>query len=129
MKKGVVYYYIIENLNLFKLQNPTIHTQIISETTNIPEFLKILKETRKEEIEKTIHVEEQLKDRNIEYTHVLELLEKDSVGILKQNDNTFKLYYKDTDSNDMVIIISYRSEKLHLVTLFLHDIKRRVRYV
>ncbi|CAF30039.1 hypothetical protein [Methanococcus maripaludis] len=96
---------------------------------NIPEFLKILNETQKEEIEKTIHIEEQLKDRNIEYTHVLELLEKDSVGILKQNDNTFKLYYEDTDSKDMVIIISYRSEKLHLVTLFPHDIKRRVRHV
>ncbi|MBA2858639.1 hypothetical protein HNP93_001340 [Methanococcus maripaludis] len=96
---------------------------------NIPEFLKILESTSKEEIKKTKHVEIQMKDRNIEYSHVLELLEKDSAGILKQNDNTFKLYHEDTDTKDMIIIISYKLEKLYLVSIFPQDNKRRVRDV
>lgn len=52
------------------------------------------------------------------------------VGILKQNEDTFKLYYNLSENHDLIIIISVKSPNpiiINLITCFLVDSKKRRR--
>lgn len=52
------------------------------------------------------------------------------VGILKQNENTFKLYDNLSENHDLIIIISVKNPNpiiINLITCFLVDSKKRRR--
>ena len=58
------------------------------------------------------------------------ILNEKSVGILKQNADTFKLYYNLGEEHDLIIIISVKNSNpiiINLVTCFLVDSKKRRR--
>ena len=58
------------------------------------------------------------------------ILKEQPVGILKQEEEKFKLYYERTEKHDLIIIISIKSTNpilFNLVTCFLEDANKRRR--
>lgn len=98
-------------------------------------FLNYLSGIEADNLRATYHFQERISERKSEIHPDLNeiyhiILKEQPVGILKQEEGKFKLYYERTENHDLVIIISIKGTNpliLNLVTCFLEDAKKRRR--
>jgi hypothetical protein len=98
-------------------------------------LLNCLSKINTDNIHATYHFQERIDQRKSEIHPDLNeiysiLLKEQPVGILKQEEGKFKLYYERTEKYDLIIIVSIKSTSpliLNLVTCFLEDAKKRRR--
>ncbi|ADC70062.1 hypothetical protein MFS40622_1386 [Methanocaldococcus sp. FS406-22] len=98
---------------------------------DIDEVLKCLSNTTKENFKKTEHFEIRMglrKDNLPTEEGLFEILTKNKpVGILKQKDDKFKVYYEFDEEHDIVVVISIKSVEplqINLITIFPQDIEK-----
>ena len=99
---------------------------------DIDEFLNYLSNATKENFKKTKHFEIRIELREDNLPQEDELFriltENKPVGILKQKDDKFKVYYEFNEKHDVVVVMSIKSIEplqINLVTIFPQDRKRR----
>lgn len=98
-------------------------------------LLNCLSKINKDNIRATYHFQERNNQRKSEVHPDLNeiyniILKEQPVGILKQEEGKFKLYYERTEKYDLIVIVSVKSTSpliLNLVTCFLEEAKKRRR--
>ena len=98
-------------------------------------LLNYLSKIEAENLRATYHFQERISERKSEIHPDLNeiyhiILKEQPVGILKQEEGKFKLYYERTEKHDLIIIISIKSTNqilFNLVTCFLEDANKRRR--
>ncbi len=98
-------------------------------------LLNCLSEIEIDNLRATYHFQERIRERKSEIHPDLNeiyniILKEQPVGILKQEQEKFKLYYERNESYDLIVIVSIKNTNptiLNLVTCFLEDAKKRRR--
>lgn len=102
---------------------------------DIGTLMNYLSEIEAENLRATYHFQERISERKSEIHPDLNeiyhiILKEQPVGILKQEERKFKLYYERTEKHDLIIIINVKSTNpviFNLVTSFLEDANKRRR--
>lgn len=102
---------------------------------DISTFLNYLSKIEIDNLRATYHFQERIGERKSEIHPDLNevydiILKEKPIGILKQNEEKFKIYYEKTEKYDLIIILSIKNLNpviLNLVTCFLEDAKKRRR--
>jgi len=99
---------------------------------DIDEVLYYLLASKKENFNKTKHYETRLELREEDLPSEEEILkiisENKPVGILKQKDGKFKVYYENSEEHDIVVVINIKSVEplsINLITIYPQNRKRR----
>ena len=100
----------------------------------IKQLMELLYSKRVEvEVLMTSHSKERMASRNISEEDVREVFNHPEkiLGILKQNENKFKIYYPYTQNKDLVVIVTVSPGKdilyIRVITTFVQEAKRRLR--
>jgi len=102
---------------------------------DVTTLLNYLSKIEIDNLRATHHFQERIGERKSEIHPDLNeiyniILKEEPVGILKQEEGKFKLYYERTENYDLIVIVSIKSTNpiiLNLVTCFLEDVKKRRR--
>ncbi len=102
---------------------------------NVGAVLDCLSKIERENLRATHHFQERIGERKSDIHPDLNgicdiILNEKPVGILKQEEEKFKLYYEQTEKYDLIIIMSIKSINpviFNLVTCFLEEAKKRRR--
>jgi len=102
---------------------------------DISTFLNYLSKIEIDNLRATYHFQERISERKSEIHPDLNeiygiILKEAPIGILKQDEEKFKLYYEKTEKYDLIIILSIKNLNpliLNLVTCFLEDANKRRR--
>ncbi|MGE0792783.1 MAG: hypothetical protein AB7V77_01225 [Candidatus Woesearchaeota archaeon] len=96
---------------------------------DILDALNSIKSNLNKDIIESNHFKEKCQERNLNLTSIKDLVQKNEIlGILKQNDNLYKVcfyYEKHKDLNIIIKIIN--SDKLKFITIFPSEVERRKR--
>ena len=100
----------------------------------INEVLNLLSRSKEENITISIHFMERYENRKNKLPDLSEiikiLINKTPVGILKQSENKFRLYYELDEKYDLIIVISVWNVnpiEINLVTTYPQEKKKRER--
>ena len=99
---------------------------------DVEDIIRLLNDIGIDNLSETKHFPKHIEENIPEISSVINdyILSKKPVGILKQDDSKFKLYYELDDKYDLIIVISVKSESpitISLITCFKQASKRRVR--
>ena len=91
--------------------------------------LKIINTVRKKDIIESTHFRNQCIERKIEIKTVRDIFKKKKIlGILKQGEDTFKIwFYLDEDKDINIIVNIINNKRLKLITIFPCLTERRKR--
>ncbi len=94
-------------------------------TSEIEEFIRTRNSAQ---IHFSTHAEIKCRERGITIEEAENILLKNEIlGMLKQNENCYKLWLKYKEDKDLNVIIQKEDEDAHIVTIFPCDIKKRIR--
>jgi len=85
------------------------------------------------QIEITDHYLKRSRERDISDKSVIDcLIKKEPLGMLKENDDKFRIYYEHPDTpneNDLIIIVgmNYSTQHITIITTYNQNINMRVR--
>jgi len=95
----------------------------------IKDVEEFIKSRKPEEISASQKIEEKLNDRKLELEKIKEIISNnDIVGILGQEGNVYKSWFKYEQNKDLNIIVRIKGNNLYIVSAFPCEIERRVKH-
>ena len=92
----------------------------------ISDIERFIRARKNSQIHLTTHTEVKCKERSINSEQIREmLLKKEILGIVKQQENCYKLWLRYAEDTDLNVIARIELEELHIITVFPCDAKRR----